>query len=178
MIRRRAPVRASQQSRPAQSRPTAAVTNNTTAPTNIPTTTITNSKVPVAKSDPEVVATTTVPRVNENKELVASMPTIADQVEEALEQGNAARDASPPRYAEAERAYKKAAVLDSKDARVLPDSVMSTTISVSSLTRKSTSAAPQSSMARTRMLTATWPSHISRTESFKMPSGLRVVRLI
>ncbi len=42
---------------------------------------------------------------------------LSKQVESALELGNSARDSNPPRFAEAERAYKLAADLDPVDAR-------------------------------------------------------------
>jgi tetratricopeptide (TPR) repeat protein len=47
----------------------------------------------------------------------ASRKDIAEQLEEALQEGNRARDANPPLYKEAESAYQLASSLDPKDHR-------------------------------------------------------------
>jgi tetratricopeptide (TPR) repeat protein len=46
-----------------------------------------------------------------------SAPDMSDEVEDALALGNSARDAEPPRYQDAEKAYWLAAKLDSQDPR-------------------------------------------------------------
>lgn len=103
--RRAAAARSAQQSRPALPKTPDAKPNNPVA--RAENTTVVNDV-------PE--ATTVVPTENQVAE-VQPTPSAADQVEEALEQGNVARDANPPRYGEAERAYQKAAALGATDAR-------------------------------------------------------------
>lgn len=74
------------------------------------------------------------PKASRAKELQASQPNssakpgnsnanpvinggMSGEVEDALELGNSARDAEPPRYQDAEKAYRLAAKLDDKDPR-------------------------------------------------------------
>ena len=47
----------------------------------------------------------------------AAADELSDAVEDALELGNSARDAEPPRYEDAEKAYRLAAKLDYHDPR-------------------------------------------------------------
>lgn len=47
----------------------------------------------------------------------AATDELSDAVEDALELGNSARDAEPPRYQDAEKAYRLAAKLDDHDPR-------------------------------------------------------------
>lgn len=83
-------------------------TKNTSIPNNTTTQPEQTARVNENVTTPETTTTTTTE---------PAAPTVADQVEDAIEQGNNARDARPPRYAEAERAYKKAAELNPNDAR-------------------------------------------------------------
>ncbi|MEJ7617129.1 MAG: tetratricopeptide repeat protein [Pyrinomonadaceae bacterium] len=109
VIRRRSAPRAAQQSRSAQSKPpqnTGAANTNNASPLD----------KPIDHGSAQLITSVT-PKSDERTTIAQPATSIADQVDEALEQGNAARDADPPRYAEAERAYKKAAALDARDAR-------------------------------------------------------------
>lgn len=110
VIRRRAAARAPQQSRQAQSK-----SSQTTVAAGTDTPSIRVDKS--ANNNSPDAATPVATKTDENTVIAQPVLSIADQVDEALEQGNAARDANPPRYAEAERAYKKAAELDAREAR-------------------------------------------------------------
>ena len=52
-----------------------------------------------------------------NKDNPSSNADLSDEVEDALALGNSARDAAPPRYQDAEKAYRLAAKLDDGDPR-------------------------------------------------------------
>lgn len=52
-----------------------------------------------------------------DKEKPLTSADLADEVEDALALGNSARDAEPPRYQDAEKAYRLAAKLDDDDPR-------------------------------------------------------------
>ena len=60
-------------------------------------------------------ATASAPAAEKNNP--ATAVELSDAVEDALELGNSARDAEPPRYQDAEKAYRLAAKLDDDDPR-------------------------------------------------------------
>src|SRR6266850_547731 len=69
-----------------------------------------------AKAQPTSSAIPT-PTPKTEKNNSATNEEMADEVEDALALGNSARDAEPPRYQDAERAYRLASKLDDKDPR-------------------------------------------------------------
>ena len=69
-----------------------------------------------AKAQP-TGSTTSAPAPQTEKNNSAAKDEMADAIEDALALGNSARDAEPPRYPDAEKAYKLAAKLDDKDPR-------------------------------------------------------------
>src|SRR5712692_4949554 len=84
-------------------------TSHAVTPSSHRTSSSGTTRKPVASSSPESSRTTVV------KETPAPTVSVADQVEEALDEGNKARDAK--QYDQAETEYRKALRLNPKEAR-------------------------------------------------------------